>query len=177
MDRINDADDHRIDRQALGFGRQPGAGALGNQHEFALAGANRVDGHKGASRCFQRAARLGVECLAKIISAQPPGRRSPGRSAKRSATMDFSFSKEHQLLRKALREFSEQEILPRIEEIENSKNGPPADLMRKAAEYGIFGIVTSRPSCPPVCVQRTGRLDLAIFFLVLLQECLSFAFS
>jgi alkylation response protein AidB-like acyl-CoA dehydrogenase len=54
--------------------------------------------------------------------------------------MDFSFSREYQLLRKGLREFTEQEILPRIEEIEHSKNGPPADLMRKAGEHGIFGV-------------------------------------
>jgi len=61
--------------------------------------------------------------------------------------MDFTFSKEHQLLRKAFREFAEQEIAPRIDEIEHStqkspsgKSGPPADLMRKAAEYGIFGV-------------------------------------
>ena len=54
--------------------------------------------------------------------------------------MDFTFSKEHQLLRKALREFSEQAIAPRIDEIEHSKDGPPADLMQKAAEYGIFGV-------------------------------------
>ena len=54
--------------------------------------------------------------------------------------MDFSFSKEHQLLRKAFREFTEQEVAPRIDEIEHSKTGPPADLMQKAAEYGIFGV-------------------------------------
>lgn len=61
--------------------------------------------------------------------------------------MDFTFSKEHQLLRKAFREFAEQEIAPRVEEIEHSthsyasgQNGPPADLMQKAAEYGIFGV-------------------------------------
>jgi alkylation response protein AidB-like acyl-CoA dehydrogenase len=54
--------------------------------------------------------------------------------------MDFSFSKEQQLLRKAFREFTEQEIAPRVDEIERSKSGPPADLMHKAAEYGIFGV-------------------------------------
>jgi alkylation response protein AidB-like acyl-CoA dehydrogenase len=54
--------------------------------------------------------------------------------------MDFGFSKEHQLLRKAFREFAEQEIAPRMDEIEQGKSGPPADLMRKAAEYGIFGV-------------------------------------
>ncbi len=54
--------------------------------------------------------------------------------------MDFSFSKEHQLLRKAFREFTEQEVAPRIDEIEHSKTGPPLDLMQKAAEYGIFGV-------------------------------------
>ncbi|GAB4531070.1 MAG: acyl-CoA dehydrogenase family protein [Anaerolineae bacterium] len=54
--------------------------------------------------------------------------------------MDFSFSKEHQLLRKAFREFTEQEIAPRVDEIEHSKSGPPSDLMQKAAGYGIFGV-------------------------------------
>jgi alkylation response protein AidB-like acyl-CoA dehydrogenase len=61
--------------------------------------------------------------------------------------MDFTFSKEQQLLRRAFREFTEQEIAPRVDEIEHSthgspqgKSGPPADLMKKAAEYGIFGV-------------------------------------
>jgi alkylation response protein AidB-like acyl-CoA dehydrogenase len=54
--------------------------------------------------------------------------------------MDFSFSKEHQLLRKAFREFAEQEIAPRVDEIEHSPNGPPPDLMEKAARYGLFGV-------------------------------------
>ena len=54
--------------------------------------------------------------------------------------MDFAFPKEQQLLRKAFREFAEQEIAPRIDAIEHSKNGPPADLMQKAAEYGVFGV-------------------------------------
>jgi alkylation response protein AidB-like acyl-CoA dehydrogenase len=51
------------------------------------------------------------------------------------------------LLRRAFREFTEQEIAPRVDEIEHSshtppqgKTGPPADLMQKAAEYGIFGV-------------------------------------
>jgi alkylation response protein AidB-like acyl-CoA dehydrogenase len=54
--------------------------------------------------------------------------------------MDFSFSKEHQLLRKAFREFTEQEVAPRVDEIEGSKTGPPADLMAAAAEHGIWGV-------------------------------------
>jgi alkylation response protein AidB-like acyl-CoA dehydrogenase len=58
--------------------------------------------------------------------------------------MDFSFSKEQQLLRKAFREFTEQEIAPRVDEIERSKSGPPADLMQKAAEYGILGVPFSQ---------------------------------
>ena len=61
--------------------------------------------------------------------------------------MDFSFSKEHQLLRRAFREFAEQEVAPRVEEIEHNthtsslgNSGLPADLMAKAAEYRIMGV-------------------------------------
>jgi len=61
--------------------------------------------------------------------------------------MDFSFSKEHQLLRKAFREFAEQEVAPRVDEIEHNthtsslgKSGLPADLMKKAAEYRVMGV-------------------------------------
>jgi alkylation response protein AidB-like acyl-CoA dehydrogenase len=61
--------------------------------------------------------------------------------------MDFSFSKEHQLLRKAFREFAEQEVAPRVDEIEHNthtsslgKSGLPADLMAKAAEYRVMGV-------------------------------------
>lgn len=54
--------------------------------------------------------------------------------------MDFTFSKEHQLLRRAFREFAQEEIAPHIDEIEQGKNGPPGNLMQKAAEFGIFGV-------------------------------------
>lgn len=54
--------------------------------------------------------------------------------------MDFTFSKEHQLLRRAFREFAQEAITPHIDEIEQGKNGPPGNLMQKAAEFGIFGV-------------------------------------
>jgi alkylation response protein AidB-like acyl-CoA dehydrogenase len=54
--------------------------------------------------------------------------------------MDFGFTKEQQLLRKAFREFAQKEVAPRVDAIEHSKTGPPADLMHKAAEYGILGV-------------------------------------
>ena len=48
VDRVDDADDHAVDRQILGFGRQPGARALGDQHELAFARSDRVDGDEGS---------------------------------------------------------------------------------------------------------------------------------
>src|SRR5262245_8755662 len=51
--RIDDADDGRIDRQLLGLGRQPGAGALHDEHELARAGADGINRHERAAGGLQ----------------------------------------------------------------------------------------------------------------------------
>ncbi len=61
--RVDDADDHRVDRQVLGFGRQPGAGALRDQHELAFAGADGVDRHERAAGVDQRSRSLRLDAI------------------------------------------------------------------------------------------------------------------
>ncbi|MEL9989818.1 MAG: acyl-CoA dehydrogenase family protein [Thermoproteus sp.] len=46
---------------------------------------------------------------------------------------------EHEMFRKAVREFVEREIAPRAMEIEE-RNEPPRDILKKIAEQGFFGI-------------------------------------
>lgn len=53
--------------------------------------------------------------------------------------MDFSFSKEHELLRRVIREFAQKEIAPISREIEE-KHEIPQDLIRKMAAVGFFGL-------------------------------------
>jgi len=55
--------------------------------------------------------------------------------------MDFAFSEREELLRKAVREFAESEITPKIEEMEKSGEFP-ADLLEPMAKIGITGIIT-----------------------------------
>jgi butyryl-CoA dehydrogenase len=53
--------------------------------------------------------------------------------------MDFQLSKEHQLIKKTMRDFAEKEIGPRAEEIDASDQFP-RDIFQRMAEMGILGI-------------------------------------
>ncbi|HID86135.1 MAG TPA: hypothetical protein EYP55_02010 [Anaerolineae bacterium] len=53
--------------------------------------------------------------------------------------MDFTFSKEHLLLQRMIREFAQEEILPITLQIEEEKRIPD-ELVRKMAHLGLFGI-------------------------------------
>jgi len=57
--------------------------------------------------------------------------------------MDFDLSREHELLRKAVREFAEQKITPKVLELD--EKGPfPYDIVRQMGEMGLIGIVNSK---------------------------------
>ncbi len=53
--------------------------------------------------------------------------------------MDFTFSKEHELLRRMIREFAQNEIAPIAEEIDVEEK-VPMDVIRKAAKLGLMGV-------------------------------------
>lgn len=53
--------------------------------------------------------------------------------------MDFTFSKEHQLLRKTIREFVRREIAPLAAEIDEQER-VPWETIRKAAKLGLLGV-------------------------------------
>lgn len=53
--------------------------------------------------------------------------------------MDFTFEKKHELLRRTVREFVEQEIAPRTPEIEET-HAIPDDLVQQMADLGFFGV-------------------------------------
>src|SRR3989304_10253733 len=52
--------------------------------------------------------------------------------------MDFEFSREHQALRKLVREFAEEEIKPIVKRADRESK-PPMDVVKKAAEIGLLG--------------------------------------
>jgi len=55
--------------------------------------------------------------------------------------MDFSFTPEQEILRKAAREFAEKWVAPKVDEME--KTGKlPMDLIKKMAEQGFMGVLT-----------------------------------
>lgn len=83
--------------------------------------------------------------------------------------MDFAFSEREQLLRKAVREFSEKEIPPRMEAMEETGEFP-MDLLKPMSRLGLTGIIT-----PPeyggvglgmvartIGLEETGRVCAAI---------------
>lgn len=53
--------------------------------------------------------------------------------------MDFTFSKKHELLRRTVRDFAQQEIIPRTAEMEET-HAIPLDLRQKMADAGFFGV-------------------------------------
>jgi alkylation response protein AidB-like acyl-CoA dehydrogenase len=83
--------------------------------------------------------------------------------------MDFLFSEREQLLRKAVREFSESEIAPKVEAMEETGEFP-MELLKPMAKLGLTGIIT-----PPeyggvglgwlartIALEETGRVCAAI---------------
>jgi len=55
--------------------------------------------------------------------------------------MDFKFSEREDMLRKAVREFAESELPPRMEAMEETGEFP-VDLLKPMAEVGITGVIT-----------------------------------
>jgi len=53
--------------------------------------------------------------------------------------MDFELSREHQALRRLVREFAEEELRPATRRADRSAQ-PPMDVVKKAAEIGLFGV-------------------------------------
>ncbi len=53
--------------------------------------------------------------------------------------MDFAFSEEHEMFRRMVREFAENEVAPRAEEIDASDEFP-TDLFRRMGEVGLLGL-------------------------------------
>jgi len=54
--------------------------------------------------------------------------------------MDFSFTQEQEMLRKAMREFADRELLPRAVQLDESGEFP-RDIVKKIADLGLIGIV------------------------------------
>jgi alkylation response protein AidB-like acyl-CoA dehydrogenase len=54
--------------------------------------------------------------------------------------MDFSFAPEQEMLRKAMREFAEKELVPRAVQLDESGEFP-RDIIKKIADLGLIGIV------------------------------------
>ena len=53
--------------------------------------------------------------------------------------MDFEFSREHQALRKLVREFAEEEVRPAARRADRTSQ-PSLDVIKKAAEIGLLGV-------------------------------------
>ncbi len=70
-------------------------------------------------------------------------------------------SDQHRLIRQTAREFAEQEILPRVHEIEEKKPGLLRELLKKAAEVGL---------CATDVPQRYGGLELDKISSIIVSE-------
>src|SRR5512139_1251915 len=53
--------------------------------------------------------------------------------------MDFELSREHQALRRLIREFAEEEIRPATRQADRSAQ-PPLEVVKTAGEIGLFGV-------------------------------------
>jgi alkylation response protein AidB-like acyl-CoA dehydrogenase len=68
---------------------------------------------------------------------------------------------QHRLIRQTAREFAEQEILPRVHEIEEKKPGLLRELLKKAAEVGL---------CSTDVPQKYGGLELDKISSIIVSE-------
>ncbi len=53
--------------------------------------------------------------------------------------MDFDLSREHQALRKLVREFAEEVVKPATRQADRTSQ-PPTEVIRQAGEIGLFGV-------------------------------------
>jgi len=75
--------------------------------------------------------------------------------------MDFKLSEREELLRKAVRDFAEKEITPRMDAMEETGEFP-VDLLKKMGDMGILGVIT------PAEYGGTGMGNLAR--IIVLEE-------
>ena len=54
--------------------------------------------------------------------------------------MDFGFTPEQEMLRKAMREFAEKELIPKAQQLDESGEFP-REIIQKIADLGLIGIV------------------------------------
>lgn len=57
--------------------------------------------------------------------------------------MDFGFTREQEMLRDSVREFAQRELAPKALDLDE-KGEFPHDIVKKAADLGLVGIITSR---------------------------------
>jgi alkylation response protein AidB-like acyl-CoA dehydrogenase len=87
--------------------------------------------------------------------------------------MDFEFSREHNALRKLVREFAEEEIRP-IARRADRESKPPMDLIGKAAQIGLLGVPIPREYgglgagetgyC--ILMEELGRVDTSVATII-----------
>jgi alkylation response protein AidB-like acyl-CoA dehydrogenase len=87
--------------------------------------------------------------------------------------MDFELSREHQALRKLVREFAEEEMRP-VARRADRENKPPMDLIAKAARIGLLGVPFPREYgglgagetgyC--ILMEELGRVDTSVATII-----------
>ena len=87
--------------------------------------------------------------------------------------MDFELSREHQALRRLVREFAEEEVRPAVKKADRESQ-PPMDVVRKAADIGLLGVPFPREYgglgagetgyC--ILMEELGRVDTSIATLI-----------
>ena len=91
--------------------------------------------------------------------------------------MDFTFTEEQELFRKAVREFCQKKLAPKAREIENNQR-IPEDIIKGMADLGLLGMTVSPeyggagvdPVMTGIAGEEIARADVtcatAVFFLV-----------
>ena len=63
--------------------------------------------------------------------------------ASESSAMDFDLSDDHELIRRTVRDFAEEEVAPVAEELDREKRFP-YEIVAKLGELGLMGIRSRR---------------------------------
>src|SRR5206468_971263 len=97
---------------------------------------------RGSSSAFTMSCSIDKKDAIRFIvppSARPRNPQAPSGPSRYPLAMDFDLTLEQQEFRKAVREFAEEVIAPRAEEMDRTEE-LPLDIVKQMGEMGLFGL-------------------------------------
>src|SRR4051812_9261694 len=97
---------------------------------------NRI---RPSSRASSGRRRAPCSTITRIAGAMEPSATAPRFTVMECVVMDFDLSPDHELIRRTVRDFAEQEVAPVAEHLDKTKSFP-YEIVRKLGDLGFMGI-------------------------------------